>query len=568
MITFVGRPVDSKKGLPTFLDALVLVGGLRRVPTHQVWIIGGDPLEEEFVATMIRARPRLARHLRRGTLTLWGRVEQDALAELYSRSHVVVLPSTREQFGLVAVEAMMCGCPVVAAEVGGLRDLVEDDRGARFPVDDAATLANVLTRYLREPERRARHGAAATKWARAFFARDVLYPRYREIYEGRAPSPADPFQADHDSRLRKRADAVAETAVRLLGCPVERVEAPEGSTLSAMRVEAAGRVWMAQPALAGAPDWEVLPGPRRLRPARTAREAWARHDAHRGNPAVAPGLRDPAGGLLLWEWGGPIGLEAGPAAAAGVAAACAAHAPLAAGAPKVSRFVERVRAFRMHPSVRALAAADRAAAALNAPLLGGVERFQPYHPQLELWRLTWSLHARLWVLPAAFRVRVSSVARLLYALAPVALSTPRLCHGDPRPERLCTTTRGPAAWGADETRYAVGPLDSSRYVYGRWLDTPGMGPSAALRLLARMVETRKERHLAACWLFVHVAHGALARATAGQPSALERAGRFFHGLHEAVYHQRFASAAEERPGESETEAHASADPARFPASAV
>jgi hypothetical protein len=70
-----------------------------------------------------------------------------------------VVPSTFEQFGLVAVEAMACGCPVVASRTGGFQDtIVEGLTGEFVPVDCAQSLANVLTGYLRNPQRSAWQG--------------------------------------------------------------------------------------------------------------------------------------------------------------------------------------------------------------------------------------------------------------------------------------------------------------------------------------------------------------------------------------------------------------------------
>ena len=88
-----------------------------------------------------------------------GNVTQDALCRLYNIADVDLVPSRREPFGLVAVEAMACGTPVVATNEGGLPDFVNDSVGGLVPVEDAPALAqkilDVLDRAVGNPAWRA-----------------------------------------------------------------------------------------------------------------------------------------------------------------------------------------------------------------------------------------------------------------------------------------------------------------------------------------------------------------------------------------------------------------------------
>jgi glycosyltransferase involved in cell wall biosynthesis len=109
-----------------------------------------------------------------------GFVPHDELEGLYDRAAVVACPSHREGFGVVCAEAMAHGRPVVAGDVGGLRDLVvHEETGLLVPPRDVPALREALGRLLADRELRQRFGAAARKrigerftWER--FADDTL----------------------------------------------------------------------------------------------------------------------------------------------------------------------------------------------------------------------------------------------------------------------------------------------------------------------------------------------------------------------------------------------------------
>ena len=100
-----------------------------------------------------------------------GFVPHDELQRLYARSAVVACPSRREGFGVVCLEAMAHGRPVVATAVGGLRDLVVDgETGVVVPPRDPDALRSALERLLADRELRRRLGAAGRERARREFS--------------------------------------------------------------------------------------------------------------------------------------------------------------------------------------------------------------------------------------------------------------------------------------------------------------------------------------------------------------------------------------------------------------
>jgi glycogen synthase len=106
-----------------------------------------------------------------------GFVPHDELERLYERAAVVACPSHREGFGVVCAEAMAYGRPVVAGDVGGLRDLVvHEETGLLVPPGDVGALRAALQRLLRDHDLRRRFGEAG----RARISEHFTWQRFTE----------------------------------------------------------------------------------------------------------------------------------------------------------------------------------------------------------------------------------------------------------------------------------------------------------------------------------------------------------------------------------------------------
>lgn len=111
-----------------------------------------------------------------------GAVAESRLADIYNLADVFVMPTRiYEMFGMAAVEAQACGKPVVASDCGGLREVVPNDCGARFPVGDSTQLANEIEKLIDDPTRYAACAENAVKnaakydWKNICDTLDVLY---------------------------------------------------------------------------------------------------------------------------------------------------------------------------------------------------------------------------------------------------------------------------------------------------------------------------------------------------------------------------------------------------------
>ena len=104
------------------------------------------------------------------------------LRKLYGIADVTVVPSRREPFGLVAVEALACGCPVVATNQGGLPDIVNDKVGALVDVDDPFSLAEAIQAEIFRADR-AEKGLRAAEYAVQNFSQESLIGFLIDIYK-------------------------------------------------------------------------------------------------------------------------------------------------------------------------------------------------------------------------------------------------------------------------------------------------------------------------------------------------------------------------------------------------
>jgi L-malate glycosyltransferase len=110
---------------------------------------------------------------------------QEVMEELLPLADVFLLPSSTESFGLVALEAMSAGVPVVASRVGGLPELIESGQtGFLEPPDSLEAHVKAVLRLLGDETLRRRFGRAGRSVARERFDVDRVVTRYRKVYEG------------------------------------------------------------------------------------------------------------------------------------------------------------------------------------------------------------------------------------------------------------------------------------------------------------------------------------------------------------------------------------------------
>ena len=172
LVLLAGRLV-YEKGFQDALDALPHV--IRRVGRVRFLVAGTGTHESELKVQALRLG--LNWH---GTFAGW--LGDDTLHGLYRIADLCVIPSLYEPFGLVALEAMASGCPCIAADTGGLREVVPRAVGLRFRSRDARALARTMERVLTDEDLHARLSAEGREHVLRFDWSDVAL-RTNALYD-------------------------------------------------------------------------------------------------------------------------------------------------------------------------------------------------------------------------------------------------------------------------------------------------------------------------------------------------------------------------------------------------
>lgn len=174
IVFFVGRLVQEK-GVHLLLEAMARLR--YEFGNATLLIAGKGPMQEEWKA--LACQMGLSERVR-----FLGFVDDTRRNELFALADVAVFPSLYEPFGIVALEAMALGAPVLVADTGGLREIVRHgENGSMMYTGDPESLTNQLRWLLREPEARRQLAETAINDVKQFYHWSLLAYQTSAIYQ-------------------------------------------------------------------------------------------------------------------------------------------------------------------------------------------------------------------------------------------------------------------------------------------------------------------------------------------------------------------------------------------------
>lgn len=177
-ISLIGR-IRPEKGSDLFVDAMIRL--LPKYPAFTACIAGKATVEHELFHQQLRSK------IDKAGLTdrfVWlGEVAYDRMPQFHSAMSLCVAPARYEGFGLVPLEAMACGVPVVASQTGCYRDVIQPGvTGSLVPCNDAEALISALDKLMATPEKLSEMGRAGRSLVEQSYSANLEAIRIVDVY--------------------------------------------------------------------------------------------------------------------------------------------------------------------------------------------------------------------------------------------------------------------------------------------------------------------------------------------------------------------------------------------------
>lgn len=177
IVLFVGR-VASEKSIDKIIKALAIIKK-RNINKVKLLIVGGGKAMDEL--------KQLARTLKvEEDVIFAGTVSYEEIQHYYKMAYVFTIASTTETFGIVTIEALASGVPVVAVKAPGAADILTDAVDGLLVDDNVEKIANALEKIIKEPELREKLSQGALKTSEKYSINtisEVMLNLYREVIE-------------------------------------------------------------------------------------------------------------------------------------------------------------------------------------------------------------------------------------------------------------------------------------------------------------------------------------------------------------------------------------------------
>ena len=171
-VVFFGGRLSAQKGVDTLLRAALIYSKTDEKP---ITLIAGDGNLREHLE-------QLAAQLKLDGVYFLGAQNHEQMVRLFNIADVAAMPSVFEPFGLVALEALACGTPVIAGDVGGFSRNVNNEIGYLLEPGDYKTLAEKVVTFIRE-DFKDKVGDKAVAYIRQNFSWDKTVENIEKVYE-------------------------------------------------------------------------------------------------------------------------------------------------------------------------------------------------------------------------------------------------------------------------------------------------------------------------------------------------------------------------------------------------
>ncbi len=172
-IIFVGRFAPPK-------DPLLLLKAIEACPKSikqsiRLSLIGDGPLVQEV-------QQYIQEHHLVDSIYLLGSLTPPHVQQALQTSDIFILPSRYEGFPYVVLEAMACGLPVIASDVGGIREAIEQDAGLVIPPNDQQALTDAIVQLVQHPEERKNMGKIGRQKTQTIFSLETMCHNTHALY--------------------------------------------------------------------------------------------------------------------------------------------------------------------------------------------------------------------------------------------------------------------------------------------------------------------------------------------------------------------------------------------------
>lgn len=490
------------------------------------WIIGGDSQETYLIAKQIEAFPHLEVRYKQGKLLIWGRVENNALPELLSRSTIVVMPSYREQFGMVALEAMLCGCPVIGSNVGGLKDLIlKGETGYLFERGNSKALCAILSGILRNKVDRSLMRVKAYNWAK-HFSQEKTLSSILDIYNQNFQNIPDFWRCK-----RHRLDLVTlkKNVQILLNRKIDRINLlrHKGKHISVECTIGTSKYFLKKISAQQSSSNFIFKIDDIAFPALKSKEEQFRREVYQLENPIAPLIiyYNEEQSIIISQHCSSINDNfINNNLISKLISKIRMYRPFSATDEIIHNYYNVLKQFKEEPTYKNLCDFDLIASAINSKITSELKTFNRIHPQIELYRIKFMITCNAWIMPENTKnIFLKSINFLLNNVS-YDMTLPVMSHGDLKKEHFLKYNSNIVICDWEHAKYSVGPVDEAKLTFNIYYKDPDI--KKPIRFLLNIIPNVEIFKQAIVWFINQIIIYSIYESTQGDYQSIRKWGDY------------------------------------------